>query len=151
MKDNKRVNKSKEQILSDLKNNAEFQKRMAFVKEKFWPALCEASANIEDAKILLTGFNNVVMQSFLALMKEKSIKDLNLGSKLDAMNDKFLENQKLLDLFTEMSVYDAKDYIEGMKAEIDTFLTDEMKERPLSSLKVKWVDQVQEELLTDKK
>lgn len=142
--------KTKEQILAELKANKDFQKRMTFIKEEFWPALCEASTSIEDAKILLTGFNNVVMQSFLGLMKEKHLKDLGLTTKLDAQSDKFLENQKLLGLFSEMSVFEAKEYIEGMRNEIDTFLTDEMKERPLSSLKVKWIDQVQEELLNKK-
>lgn len=142
--------KSKEEILKDIKTNTDFQKRMTFVKEKFWPALVEASTSIEDAKMLLTGFNNIIMQSFLALMKEKQIKDLGLAAKLDAKSDKFLENQKLLELFIDMDVYTAKDYIEGMRNELDTFIMDELKVRPLSSLKVKWIDEVQKDLLSKK-
>ena len=138
----KRVPKTKEQILKDIKANADFQKKMAFVKEQFWPALCEASTSIEDAQILLQGFNNVIMQTFLELMKEKKLSDLNLTTKLDAQSDKFLENQKLLALFSEMSVYDAKDYIEGLRNEIQLFLTEEQKKRSLSDLKTTWIDQM---------
>ncbi len=41
-----------------------------------------------------------------------------------------------------MSVFDAKDAIEGMRGEIDTFIVDEMRERKLESLKVKWLDEL---------
>lgn len=146
----KRTPKSKEQILKHIKSNVDFQKRMTFVKEKFWPALLTASSSIEDAKMLLEGFNTAIMQEFLTKMKVTKLSELMLATKLDAMNDKFLENQQLLALFEGLSVFDAKDYIEGMRNEIDTFLADEMKARPLSSLKVKWIDQVQEELLIKK-
>lgn len=151
MSDKPRVNLTEEQIAAQMKAKAEFKRRMVFIKEKFWPALCDAATSIEDAKVLLTGFNNTVMQTFLTLMKEKNIKDLELSTKLDAASDKFLENAKLLELFNDMSVFEAKEYIEGMRHELDTFIMDEMKERPLSSLKVKWIDEVQEELLSKDK
>lgn len=137
-----RPQKSKEQILAEMRANVDFQKKIAFVKEKFYPALCEASDNIEDALVLLVGFNNTIMQSFLGLMKEKKIVDLNLESKLDASSDKFIENRNLLELFNDLSVFDAKDYIEGMKNEIEMFKQEEFKARPLSSLKTKWIDEV---------
>ena len=137
-----RVPKSKEQILAEMKNNATFKAKMAFIKERFWPALCKSSTSIEDATILLEGFNTAMMQEFLADMKNKSVKDLNLQLKLDAMSDKFLENQELLNLFQDLSVFDAKDYIEGMRNEISLFLREEQKERSLSSLKVKWIDEL---------
>lgn len=135
-----RVNKSKQEILSGMKANADFQKKMTFVREKFWPALMESSASIDDASILLAGFNTTLMQEFLALMKEKTMKDLNLSVKLDPTDDKFLENQKLLELFNDMSVFDAKDLIEGMKNEIQLFITEELKTRPLSTLKPTWIE-----------
>jgi len=138
----KRINKSKEELLKDLKGNEKFQEKMKFTREVFYPALCEATVSIDDACILLGGFNTVIMQEFLALMKDKTLKELNLGNKLDPFNMKLEESKKLLALFEDMSVFDAKDYIEGMRNEIQLFLTDEAKERPLSSLKTKWVDQL---------
>lgn len=125
-----------------MKANVDFQKKMAFVREKFYPALCEAASSIEDATMLLSGFNTVLMQEFLGIMKEKKVSELSLGGKLDAMSDKFKENTALLDLFTDLTVFEAKDYIEGMKGEIELFKSEEMRERPLSSLKTKWADEL---------
>ena len=142
MKKVKQVHKTKEQILAQLKANTEFKAKMSFVKEKFYPALCKASTSIDDATILLSGFNNVIMEKFLELMKEKKISDLGLESRLAAGNDKIDESKKLLALFSDMTVFQAKDYIEGMRNEIQLFLQEENKARPLSKLKVKWVDQI---------
>jgi len=142
MSEEPRVNKTKEEVLADMKKNVDFQKKMTFIKEKFWPALCEASQNIEDAGILLQGFGNMIMQEFLGMMKERKLTDLKLQLKLDVQNDKYLENQKLLELFEDLNVFEAREYIEGMRSEIETFKADEMKSRPLSSLKTKWIDEI---------
>jgi len=136
-----RVNKTKQQIVDQIKADVKFKGKMKFVKEKFYPALCEATTSIDDASILLSGFNNVIMQEFLGMMKEKTVDNLNLVSKLDPASEKIEANKKLLALFDGMSVFDAKDYIEGMKSELALFQQEEMKSRPLSSLKVKWVDE----------
>lgn len=134
--------KSKEELLADLKNNKDFQEKIKFAREVFYPALCQASTSIDDAQILLSGFNTTIMQEFLSLMKEKKIKDLALVDKLDQTNPKFAEMSALLGIFSDYTVFDAKDQIEGMRGELALFITDEMKERPLSSLKTKWVDQL---------
>lgn len=134
--------KSKEQILSDLKANQDFQKKMRFVREDFWPALCKATTSIDDASILLAGFNTTIMQEFLGYMREKKLADLKLVDKLDPDAEKHEEMLDLLTLFEKMTVFDAKDYIEGMRNEIALFQQEEMKSRPLNSLKTKWVDEL---------
>lgn len=134
--------RSKEQILADLKKNAEWVAKLKFAKEVFYPALCDASTSVVDAGFLLEGFNNQIMESFLGLMKEKKIKDLALDLKLDAKSPKFEEFKKLLALFSEMSVFEAKNHIEGMKGDLEKFKQDEFSERPLSSLKAKWIDEL---------
>ncbi len=128
--------------MAELKNNADFQQKMGFIKLKFYPALCAATNNIEDALMLLNSFNTMIMQEFLGLMKEKNIKDLSLEGKLDITNDKAPELRALLDLFMDKSVFDAKEILEGMRNEINLFLQEERKERPLSALKTKWVDEM---------
>ncbi len=138
----KRAVKSKEEIVAEMKGNADFQRKMEFIKTKFWPALCKASTNIEDAQMLLEGFNTAIMQAFLGDMKKKSVKDLELGLKLDTQSDRYLENRDLLELFSDQTVFEAKEYVEGMKGEISLFLREEQKERPLSSLKVSWIDEI---------
>lgn len=134
--------KSKKEVIAELKDNAAFQDKMKFVKERFYPALLEATTSIEDASQLLAGFNTQIMQEFLGLMKYKTCKDLNLEEKLDKDNTKHTEHKALIALFNDMNVFDAKDYIEGMRAEIAMFQREEMESRPLSSLKTKWIDEV---------
>ncbi len=134
--------RSKEEIMAAMKGNADFQRRIKFAREQFWPALGEAAENIQDAQILLEGFNTTLMQAFLARMKDIKMKDLDLESKLDQTSPRYEQNKTLLHLFDDMSLYDAKDNIEGMKGEIQQFIIDELKSRPLSSLHPKWIDEL---------
>ena len=142
MKKQKRVVKSKEELLSEMKNNVHFIKKMKFVREDLFPALCDASDNIEDAKMFLSSINTVIMERFLERMKTLTFKDLQIIEGLDKNGDKFGQYQKLLALFDDVSVFDAKDYIEGMRSEIDVWIADELKERPMSSLKTTWIDEL---------
>lgn len=138
----KQVYRSKEEIISELKKNEEFKKKIKFSRETFYPALCKASTNIEDAQMLLAGFNTVIMQTFLGLMKDKKLGELDLQSKLDSTNPKHTEQIALLNLFEDMTIFEAKDHIESMKSEIGLFLSDEQRERSLESLKTKWIDEL---------
>lgn len=138
----KRVVKTKEELLKEMANNVKFQEKLKFTKEKLYPAIVEASDNIDDAKMFLSSINNVLMERFLGEMKKLTFKDLKIVEGLDSKGDKFGQYEKLLRLFDDMSVFDAKDYIEGMRNEIDIFITDEMRGRPLSSLKTKWIDEL---------
>jgi len=133
--------KSKEEVLAELKKNAAFQDKMKFVKERFYPALLEAATSIEDATQLLAGFNTQIMQSFLGLMKNKKTSDLELIKQLDPKSPKYEQHKALVALFDEMNVFDCKDYVEGMRSEIAMFQREEMEQRPLSSLKTKWIDE----------
>ena len=142
MKKSKRVVKSKEEILKELKANPEFTNKMQFIKKEFFPALCKASDNIADAQILLAGFNTTIMQQFLDLMKEKKLVDLTLGDKLDKESPKYKENLALLGLFYDMTIFEAKELIEGMKNELALFLEEESRNRPLTDLKTKWIDEM---------
>ena len=67
----KKIFRKKEEILADLKKNKDFQEKMKFTKEVFYPALCEASKNIEDATMFVGSISTVMMDKFLGLMKEK--------------------------------------------------------------------------------
>lgn len=137
-----RENKTKEQLLSELKQNQDFQKKIAFSREKFYPALIKADPTVEEASMWLGGFNTAMMNAFLERMKEVKMKDLNLTLKLDAMSDQFVQFRDIIELFDDMTVFEAKDNIEGMKGEIELWRQDEDRERKLSELKTKWIDEL---------
>ncbi len=142
MEEKPRVNKSKEQILHEMKSNADFQKKIKFTREQFYPALLKADPSIEDAVMWLGGFNTAIMNALLETMKTTKMKDLNLTLKLDAMSDQFLPFSELVQLFDEQTVFEAKDNIEGLKGEIALWQQDESRERKLADLKTKWIDEL---------
>lgn len=138
----KRKNKTKEQLIKELMANKRFQEKMAFTRDKFYPALMDSSKSIDDALSFLGSISTIVMESFLEFMKDKKFSELNLTDKLDKKDEKYEELVDLLTLFNDMNVFDAKDLIEGMKREVQLFCNEEMKTRQLSSLKTKWIDEL---------
>ncbi len=138
----KRVLKSKEELLKEMVGNTAFIAKMHFVREKLYPAVVDLGDSVDETKMFLSSINNVLMEKFLGKMKELTFKDLQIIAGLDAKGEKFDKYQALLALFDDMSVFDAKDYLEGMRSEIDTWVNDELKEKKMSELKVKWIDQL---------
>ena len=142
----KQVHKTREQLLADLKKNKQFMEKMKFTKEVFFPALIKATNSIEDALQNLSVINSIIMEKFLDLMKEKTMKDLDVTSRLSGKDPKTEEMKAMLALFDDMTVFDAKDLMEGMKNEINLFLTEENKNRKLSELKPRWLDELDLEI-----
>lgn len=138
----KQHHKSRKEILADLKKNKDFMEKMKFTKEVFYPALCKATKNIDDAQMFLGSIASIMMEIFLGFMKTKRLGELDLPSKLDPKADNYEELKTLLALFEDMDVFTAKTYFEGMRSEISLFLNEENKGRPLSDLKTKWVDEL---------
>lgn len=138
----KRVQKTKEQLIKDLQSNKKFQEKMEFTKNKFYPALIKATVSIEDALQNLSIINSVLMDKFLASMKEKKFKDVDIYSNLSEKDPQYENLKAMLNLFDDMTVFDAKELLEGMKSEITFFLNEEQKNRTLKDLKVRWLDEI---------
>ncbi len=137
--------RSKDELLADLRQNEDFMKRMEFVKTKFYPALCDATRNIDDALSFLSSINTIIMNDFLERMKEVKLVDMKLVDKLDPTDEKHEQLKSLLALFDDIDVFKAKEYLEGMRQEINLFLSEENKERQLSDLKPKWLDDLDQQ------
>lgn len=138
----KRLVKSKDELMKELKKNAQFIEKMQFAKEKFYPAIVAASRNVEDAQQFLSSINTVLMQEFLGRMKEIKMSDMKLIEKLDAKDEKHDEIVALLSLFNDVSVFEAKDQIESMRSEIQLFINEDMRSRTLDTLKTRWLDEI---------
>jgi len=83
------MNRTKEEIAKGIRDVQEVRRQRSFVKDKFFPSLIKASTSIEDAKYLLTSLGNMIMQEFLAQMKEKKFNELKLTEKLDSKSPQF--------------------------------------------------------------
>lgn len=135
--------KSREELLADLRGNEEFQRKMAFTRDRFWPALVAATTSVNDATDLLYGFSTNIMDAFLERMKEVKLSELNLRDRLKVDSDMLPQYEELLALFDDTSVFDAKDLIDGMRNEIELWKSDEFRGRTLDSLKVVWLDELE--------
>lgn len=138
----KRKNKSKEELLAELKNNVQFKEKLAFVREKFYPALTKATDNVESAINHLAIMNSFLMESFLGFMKEKKFSELKLQDKLSPLDPKYQENVDFLNLLNDKTVFEAKDLMEGLRAEIELFKRDYFMKMPMNDLPAKWLDEI---------
>ncbi len=111
-----------------------------FVREQFFPLLCEATESIADADMFLQTFSTMLMETFLGKMREIQFVDLKVADKLDPQSPQFATITKLVTLFDGKTVGEAQKLIEGMKEEVKWFFKEEMKTRKLESLKVNWLD-----------
>jgi hypothetical protein len=137
----KQVHLTTEQLLEQSRRKANFENKMKFIKEKFYPALIKATTSIEDAIQNLTIINSVMMEKFLAKMKEVKMSDIDLYTNLSKDDPKYEDIKEMLNLFDEMDVFTAKEYFEGMKGEIGMFISDEQRVRSLDTLPTKWIDE----------
>lgn len=138
----KRQNKTREQLIAELKGNQKFVEKMKFTREVFYPHLIQASKSIDDAVSFLASINTVLMEKFLSYMKDKNFGELKLVDVLDPKDEKYEQLKAMLELFSDKSVFEAKELLEGMKQEISLFINEENKTRQLSDLKTKWLDEL---------
>lgn len=137
----KQVIKTKEEVIAQLRKNQDFVKKMKFTKEVHYPALCAATNSIEDATQFLSSITNIILEKGLQLMKEKKMIDIKLFDSLDSADPKHEELKTLVHLFDDISLYDAKELLEGMKMEINMFVTRENEKRLLKDLTTQWIDE----------
>jgi hypothetical protein len=137
---NKRINKTKEEIISHMQNVGKAKVQRKFVKEKFFPALCDATNSITDADMFLQSFSSMIMDTFLNLMKEKKFGEFDFVKKLDQSSPKFEEMKKLVSLFNDITLRESQDLIEGLKKEIQYFYRKELQSRKLESIDIEWID-----------
>src|ERR1035437_4656092 len=129
-----KAKQSEAQKLQAIQRKEEFDVKLKFIKEQFYPALCKATTSIEDALQNLTIINSIMMEKFLGKMKETTMKDINIYTNLSMSDPNYEALKSMLELFDDKNVFETKEYFEGMRGEISLFLNDEQKERKLEDL-----------------
>ncbi len=133
--------KTEEQVMAEREQKVAEAKRLrAIAKDKLYPALINATTSIDDAKFLLGSFSNMMMEAFLARMKEVKFIDLKLHNKLDKSHEFYKQYIELLAIFADESIYTSRELIEGMKNEIQMFIDTELKDRKLDTLKTNFLE-----------
>lgn len=142
MKKPKQKHKTRAELVAELNKNKDFRDKMIFTKEVFYPALAKATASIDDAIQNLSIINTVIMEKFLGFMKDKKMSELKITESLSKEDPKYHDLKYMIELFDDYTVFDAKDIFEGMRGEIQLFVTEENKSRTLLDLKRQWIDEL---------
>lgn len=133
--------KTEEQVNAEKEARVQEVKRLRlFVKDKLYPALLLATTSIDDAKFLLGSLSNMMMEQFLSQMRETKFIELQLHKKLDKESPNYKHFLNLLGLFSDESVYNARELVEGMKNELQMMIDNELKERKLETLKTNFLE-----------
>ncbi len=111
-----------------------------FVKEKFYPALVNATKSVDEASMLLQAITALIMEEAMAVLKEKNMKEIRnrIIKKLDPDSERGLSMETLVTLFDKQTLFKARSYIEGMKAVLEQMKIEDMQSRGLETLKPNW-------------
>ncbi len=131
-----RVNKTEEELWREM----EVQRKRRIVVEQFYPALCEATVSVDEAKMLVQASASLIMEAVLETMKERKFSEIysHIISKLSPDDVRKPEIEKLFGTIKGENLFVAREIIEGMTRVIDQMTNDEMRERKLDSLKADW-------------
>lgn len=134
MKKEKRVNKTKEQLLEEQKQREETLRLRSIVKEQIYPLLLEKSKSIDDAKIFSSTVSISIKQAFNNTMRKMLVEELKLKGMLSESEEKE-RYEKMFDILNTETIFNALKMIDEMPNAIDGFIREEMCKRPLSELK----------------
>lgn len=125
--------------LSPIQDVGKAMELRKFVRDEFFPALCEATDSINDADMFLQSFSTMIMETFLHSMKEREFGEFDFVKKLDPQSPKFEAMKKMLQLFNNRTLRESQDLIDGFKDEMRFFYKKEMQDRKLDSIKFNWL------------
>lgn len=139
-------NKSKEQIVAEMKYKAEEKRQRAFVKETLYPWLLANSKSIDDAKNMLYAAATVMEQTFhVAVSKEQKRLSTVKVSELDPMasikpDPQFNRDRELLAMFENEPVGTAEGLLKGARMAIESFEREQSTKTELKDLPAELLD-----------
>lgn len=134
--------KTEDQIRAEQFAQAEINRKRKRVATELFPWLMAHSKSIEDAKMLCQIIAAGIRQGFGGIMRERDVKSLNLVEMLNTKDDRYDIFKGLIEMFSDETIFNALDMIEGMPKHIDTYITEEMTKRELVTLPVKFYEDI---------
>lgn len=138
MKKEKRINKTKDQLLEEQKQREETLRLRKIVKEQIYPLLLEKSKSIDDAKVFSSTVSISIKQAFNNTMRKILVEELKLKGMLSESEEKGRYEQ-MFDILNTETIFNALKMIDEMPNAIDGFIREEMCTRPLNELKAEFL------------
>ena len=132
----KAIPRTKEEIRRDF----ERAQNRKLIIERFFPALEEATISVDEASALLQACTALIMAEAMNTLKAMKVKDIRsaLVNGLAPNDERLLQIEKLIEIFEDMTLFEARGHFESMKAVIQQMQMDEMRNRKLGSLTQNW-------------
>jgi len=137
--------KQKEAVAQEAARRAEIQKIQEerinaiinLVRDKLYPALKDEGRTINEIKVVCESLAVTINQGLYLIMKEKTVGDLDLQSKI---SDKFTERDlwlKLIELINEVPLDTAIESLQWIGQKIQAVINEENQKRPFNDLDFK--------------
>lgn len=127
---------TKEQIEQDFKR-AQTRK---LIKERFYPALADATVSVDEAQMLLQAAASLIMEEAMETLRSKEMKEIKtrIVRKLCPNDERVIAVENLISIFDDISLFDARGHFESMRAVLQQMVTDEMTKRKLDTMTPDW-------------
>ncbi len=133
-----RKNKSKKEVVQDIKANQETDRLRKVVREEVYPFLLELNDNIGFSKIFLQTCAVSIDSAFNAISKEMKVKELipRLEELYSGDNDQNKKYMNFFKRFENESVSTFVSLIESTPRHIERYFTQEVDKRPILELPI---------------
>lgn len=127
--------KSSEELTAEINAQMEVNRKREMAKNKLYPLLLETSKSIEDAKLFCQATVVAIKQAFNKKLSTMRVSELELIPMLDQTGDSYEKYKRILEMFSDETLQDSVNLIEGMQYAIEGFQKEEMTKRGLDTLK----------------
>jgi len=134
-KQNKRVNKSKPEIVEDMKKKVDIDRRRSVARNELYPILLKGSKSIDHAQIVCQAVDSAIRAKFNKQMLTQNLAGLELEKDLNPSADEHEMYKAIFDILNKETVASAVELISGMADAISNFVRAETHERKLDTLK----------------
>lgn len=131
-----RQNKTEKDLLKEMKRGEDIR----FIKDKFYPAVVNATVSVDEAGMLLQAMSALVMEEAMETLNKTKVKDVKnrMVKKLAPNDERLLQIEALVNLFDEKTLFDARGHCEGLKAVIEQMKIEHFQATKLSDLTPDW-------------
>lgn len=134
----KRQNKTKDQIVWEMKQRTEAERKRAFIAEHFYPMLLQHLKTVTQAKNFCKVVQNDILSTFNQGMT-KPLKELDMPKRLEGVNNEAADAYRaVLEVFGDSPINEALELLDGMPNAIDQVLQLKDRDRLLTDLE--WDD-----------
>ncbi len=146
----KRINKSKEQILAEQKQHEameaqkkETARRRDIARDVFYPILLKHATSVRHAQRISRFFESAIVTLHNEEISKKTLGELQLREYFEKISPNFKDDpdgeasalREILAAFNDEKLPACLEVIGGMTQAIDTFINEEQSNRPLADLK----------------